>query len=388
MAQQFSQFEVSQNGRYYSTYGGNPTPASMPVAAMDCSGPDCQVVGSVPAETFAAPAGCASTGQVWTAACDGVDAGCVSACASDCYGGDAWAHFSTIYGGLLYLRPRNADVSYGVPIDGPIDSGPLTTPIQVGRVGVVDPDYDAGFEFGATLAVNAMTSIVANLVMLDTTTSNRLETDPPGVIRSLVSHPSSGSASADFLSAQADLDLQLDIVDVGMRHLFVGGQVFAVNYSVGARYARLEQSFAALFSNNGREQVRTNIDFDGGGFRLGLDAERYACGQPWRLYARSAASFVAGKFQANYFQGQSFDPDVVDTKWEAGRVVPILDLELGGGWCGPGGRLRLSAGYVFSAWFNTVVTQEYIRAVQQNDFLELGDTLTFDGLVARAELRF
>ena len=354
----------------------------MPVAAMDCSGPDCQVVGTVPVEAFPSSTQYETGGPLWSPACDVVDAGCVSACASDCYGGDAWSHFSTIYGGVLYLRPRNMDVAYAVPIDGPIDSGPLDTPIQVGRVGVVDPDYEAGFEFGATLAVNAMTSIVANLVMLDTNTSNRLETAPPDVIRSLVSHPSSGSASTDFLSSQADLDLQMDIVDVGMRHLFVGGQVFAVNYTVGARYARLEQSFDALFRNNGQEQVSTNIDFDGGGIRLGLDAERRACGRPWWLYARSAASFVAGKFQANYFQGQSFDPEVVDTRWEAGRVVPMLDLELGGGWVGPGGRMRLSAGYLFSAWFNTVMTQDFIHSVQQNNFLDLGDTLTFDGLVA------
>ena len=53
-----------------------------------------------------------------------------------------------------------------------------------------------------------------------------------------------------------------------------------------------------------------------------------------------------------------------------------------------GRRVQLTAGYVFSAWFNTVKTQEFIRSVQQNDFLDLGDTLTFDGLVARAELRF
>ena len=83
-----------------------------------------------------------------------------------------------------------------------------------------------------------------------------------------------------------------------------------------------------------------------------------------------------------------FDPVVVNTDWEIGRVVPILDLELGGGWCSPKGRVRLSAGYVISAWFNTVKTQDFIDAVQQNVFRDVSSTISFDGLVARAELRF
>ena len=190
---------------------------------------------------------------------------------------------------------------------------------------------------GANLAINAMTSILLNMTMFDSKTASRLETSPPHVIRSLVSHPSSTSAATDFLSSQAQSELQLDTVDLGLRHLFVGGDVFAVNYSVAARYARLEQSFDSTFLNNGQEQVSTDIDFDGAGLRLGLEAERHACGRPLRLYTRCAASFLAGKFQGSYFQGQSFDPTVVSTQWEAGRIVPILDLEVGGGWCSPGG---------------------------------------------------
>jgi len=35
-----------------------------------------------------------------------------------------------------------------------------------------------------------------------------------------------------------------------------------------------------------------------------------------------------------------------------------------------------------------VMTDEFIHAVQTNNFVDLGDTLTFDGLVVRAECRF
>jgi hypothetical protein len=375
---------------YFQQFGDlTPAPAVIP-AAMDCTGPECQAIGSVPTpEILSSSGACDLGGAGCSAGLAPMEMGevidCDSACFQEC---DAWAHFTSIYGGLLYLRPRNADVAYGVPIDGPVDAIPGNNPIQIGPVGMIDPDYDLGFQVGANLAINAMSSIVVDLMMFDGKTSSQIETAPPDVIRSLVSHPSSTSAATDFLAAQADLEVQLDTFDLGLRHLFVGGQVFAVNYSVAARYARLEQAFGSQFINNGEELVHTDIDFDGVGLRLGVDAERHACGRPWRLYGRCAASFLAGKFQASYFQGQSFDPNVVDTSWEAGRIVPVLDLELGAGWSSPAGRVQLTAGYVFSAWLNTVTTQEFIHAVQQNDFLDLGDSLTFDGLVARAELRF
>jgi hypothetical protein len=41
-----------------------------------------------------------------------------------------------------------------------------------------------------------------------------------------------------------------------------------------------------------------------------------------------------------------------------------------------------------AAWFNSATTNEFIRAVQQSNYVNLGDTLTFDGFVSRAELRW
>jgi tripartite-type tricarboxylate transporter receptor subunit TctC len=78
----------------------------------------------------------------------------------------------------------------------------------------------------------------------------------------------------------------------------------------------------------------------------------------------------------------------VDTGWKAGRVVPICDLEIGGGFYSPCGTYRATVGYVFSAWGNVVKTQDWIQAVQTNSYNNLGNTMTFDGLVARIEARF
>ena len=365
------------------------------------------------------PAGCNDCGELWTGACSeprgrllhrgGVMTQCDSDCgpaACDSLGGGAscvgicgdqaacgggcgiWAHTSSVSASFLYLRPRNADIAYAVPIDGPIAQAPANNPIQIGGVGVVDPGYETAFGASVNLALNSMTSLYGEVMVLDSSSRDQIATSAPNVLRSIVSHPSSASIATDFLSGSAHLDLDLETFDLGIRHLFVGGKVFAVNYFVGARYARLEQMFDATFLANGSETVRTDVDFDGVGPRLGFEAERQSCHSRLRLYTRASASFLAGRFQANYFQGGSFDPTVVETDWEAGRVVPVLDIELGGGWSTRNDRFRVSAGYLVSSWFNSVKTENFIRSVQNNDFIDLHDTITFDGLRVQAEFRF
>ncbi len=326
--------------------------------------------------------GCSTCGDAW-GTCE-----CPDACADAC---DCCYHCGpcvSVYGAYLYLRPRDADVSYGVPIDGPITAPPANNPIQIGRVGIVDPDYSSGVYTGMSFAWDACTSIDIRYTMFENQTRDHVGTEAPNVIRSIVSHPSSASAATDFLTASAQLDIDFDLADVALRKLWVSGCNYTLNFTRGIRYANLDQRFGSEFVNNGTENVATDIDFDGGGFRLGLEAERFSCHKSISLFARGYASFLAGRFRANYLQTQSFDPVVVDTEWEAGRIVPILDVELGANWTSQCGHWRLGAGYSFSSWFNTVKTDEFVSAVQTNQFQDLGDTLTFDGFMGHAEYRF
>ena len=43
---------------------------------------------------------------------------------------------------------------------------------------------------------------------------------------------------------------------------------------------------------------------------------------------------------------------------------------------------------MYSAWTNMVQTDEWIQGVHQNNFIDMADTSTFDGLTARVEVRF
>ncbi len=97
---------------------------------------------------------------------------------------------------------------------------------------------------------------------------------------------------------------------------------------------------------------------------------------------------MAGTFRCAYSQTSGLLGPLVDTGYPADRVLPIIDSELGTGLSLWNDKLRITAGYSFSGWFNTVRTDQFIAAVQSNNFSGMSSTLTFDGFVGRVELQY
>ncbi|RMF99318.1 MAG: hypothetical protein D6741_08710 [Planctomycetota bacterium] len=305
---------------------------------------------------------------------------CLPACESACPAvWQAWGEY-------LYLRPRDTEVPWGVAIDGRITDG--SVPIQVSPVATADIQYQSGFRVGFGRAIDNCASIGVSYTYFSSHEDDSIATASPYVIRSLVSHPSSQSAATDYLRGWASNDVDFETIDLDYRCLLRSTCDSSINWLIGARYAELEQDFLASFYNGGREDVSSTVNFSGAGLRIGLEGERHSLSTGLLVYGRSAASFVAGDTRAYYHQGQTYDSTVVDTAWKAGRIVSILDLELGIGWTSKNNCVLLSTGYAVSAWFNAVDNAEFIQGVQTNNFVGLGDAITFDGLVARAEIRF
>lgn len=304
-------------------------------------------------------------------------------CADDCLA--PWAHRSSIFGELLYLRARDAEVAYALPVD----SGAIPA-VPAGPVAIVDPDYSAGFRVGATCAIDDCSSFVLTYSRFQSTTFNDADVDAPLVLRSLLFHPATANAGSDFLDANASLDVDFDLVDLDYRAVWDAGDLWAVNYLLGVRYARLQQALDAEYLSTGStDTLFTDVIVEGVGLRAGIDGERHwpCCGL--FIYGKGTANILATDIRARYTQGSDLDPVIADTRWEAGRLVTVLDLELGTGWQSADGAWRLTAGYLISAWYNTIATDEWIEAVQRNNYSGLGDdTISFDGLTARAEYRF
>jgi hypothetical protein len=181
--------------------------------------------------------------------------------------------------------------------------------------------------------------------------------------------------------------VDFELFDIDYRAVWDAGDLWAINYLIGFRYAQLDQTFTGVFNNTGTlDLLNTRSTFEGAGVKLGLDAEKHACNSGLFIYGRTTASFIAGDTRARYFQSSDVDPSIVDTTWKAGRIVTILDLELGAGWQSPCGRWRINGGYLFASWYNVLPTDQWIRNVQTNDFVDDqhdNDAITFDGFTLR-----
>lgn len=301
-----------------------------------------------------------------------------------CYQG--WTHRYNVFGEFLYLRARNAEIAYAFRADDP-DAGDPAVPI--GRVGVVDPDFSSGFRVGAGVTLDETSSLQLSYTEFDESTPNTLIASGTDVIRPLVLQPLSPNALENFTDAAATQTLQFKLVDVDYRGLIAYSDIYKVNYLIGARYAKLDQDFEAGFNLGDIESVASTVNFDGGGLRFGLEAERYGNNNQLFVYGKTYASLIGGEFRANYLQSNPGDEDVAFTTFRAGRLVSIYDMEVGAGWANYCGNFRVSAGYTFSIWCNTLKNNEFINAVQTSNVVDLSDScrgmLSFDGFVVRTE---
>ena len=135
--------------------------------------------------------------------------------------------------------------------------------------------------------------------------------------------------------------------------------------------------------------MATQIDFDGVGIHFGLDGLKRRSGTGLLLYAKGDVSFVAGEFKADFRQTNQFGgAAVIGNDLADYRVVTILESELGLGWESNCGRLRVTGGYAVSGWLNTLTTGSYIDGVRAGSYTDLSETLAFNGLVSRVELRY
>jgi len=139
----------------------------------------------------------------------------------------------------------------------------------------------------------------------------------------------------------------------------------------------------------GLANVATEINVDGFGIGFGLDGMRRSATCGLLVYGRGSASFVSGEVKADYRQSTQFGPNsIVGNNLVDYRVLTILQTELGAGWQSQCGRVRVTAGYQFNGWFNSLTTGSYILGVQHREFHDLNETITFDGLVTRVLVQF
>jgi hypothetical protein len=286
------------------------------------------------------------------------------------------------FGEFLYWEVRGGDVAYAIPVDGTAIAA-----VQTGPAASVDSKFEPGFRVGVGYVLDGCSTLTGTYTFYRSTAEDDVTAPPGDVLRALTTFPGTLNAAADSLDASASFDIELHMVDLDYRWLLVDGDQFVLTALGGVRYADLMQEFRADYTVLGATTVTTDIDMIGFGPRLGLAFER-GIGRQYFGYGRGVANLLIGQFEAEYLQTHAFLGNQAFASFEEDRIVPVLELELGLGWQSSNGRVVLSAGYIVSAWFNMLTTPAWIDAVQETSFPNASETLTFDGLVARAEVRF
>lgn len=305
--------------------------------------------------------------------------------------GCGWCEGYFVFGEALLIRPRNAEVAYAVPIDSSVIANAASPIVPIGAVRVADPDYTPGFRVGFGRVVSPRSALSFSYTQYDRDTFDALSIGgPPGVVRSLVTHPNPLTVTGNGLDTAALLQTQMQLLDLDFKALFYATEQTELSGVVGARYGNLEQHLAVGFAPvTGFEEVLAESEFDGGGLKLGLEGLRRGLTHQFFAYGKGYASFLAGDFRTRYQFNTPTLANDVDTSLKVGRVVTMLDLETGIGWENFTGNLRFSMGYMFSSWLNVVKVDDYIHAVQQNNYTgsNLGSSsLTFDGVTGKIEL--
>jgi len=308
-------------------------------------------------------------------------------CDCDCCPDPLWCHRCGVFADFLYLRPGNIDYIYAVE-----QTGTLPTDSPTGPTGRVGFDAAPGYRLGANWAISDCSSIQASYTWFQDDTQSSITATPGTVLVFQPGVPSIPNVGASSILASARYNIRFQQADIDYRGLLYGTCNSAVNYFAGLRYANLKQDFHAeedVGAPTGLTQTNTHISFDGFGIGMGLDGMRRSAYTGLLVYGRSSASFVSGEFKATYRQLSQFGPNsVVGNNLVDYRVLTILQTELGLGWQSACGRVRVTAGYQFAGWFNSLTTGSYIPGVQNRQFNNLNETITFDGLVLRTLVQF
>ena len=295
----------------------------------------------------------------------------------------------SFFGEFLFLHPTGVDMAHAQQQNGLGGAG--TTPF--GYIGATDFHHEPGVKIGGDMAVSPTTSIAATYTYFESNAVSSV--DPPtipgggGAVGSLVHHPGAGlTASVAPVHARSVLDFQLADAEYRMR--LRQGPCYWINGGVGLRFAHLEQEFGqtGVFGGGqgGAIVTQSDIDFNGGGLKVGIDGGRNLGNRGFSVYGRAGVSPLVGEFNSRYSMfNDTTDTLLAQADWNDDRFVTLVDYEVGVAWSGPKRRWRFSTGYTATHWFNALTTASFIDNVQANNYVGGDQTISFDGLTARVE---
>lgn len=312
-----------------------------------------------------------------TSACCDLSACCCEPC-----------HCISVFGEYLLLYPTGIDL-----VDAARQNGVGAGAVPNGAAGVLNPESNGGFRAGVGFSLTPMSSLYGAYTFLETDDANTTTPTPGGganTVRSLVLFPSTAAAALGTAQLDSVYDVNFQLADVAFKTRLAGTSRDYLNMHVGGRYGHLDQDFSqtGTYGVVGTVNVDTEIDFDGGGVLLGLDTRVGIGRHGFGLYGDLFFSSLFGEFTSDYTQTNITAAAIeAQSSFTDNRVLPILQGQLGVDWVSANGGCMFRVGHMSSYWFNAVTTGEFIEGVQGTNFLDVNDSIAFQGLAAMVEFR-
>ena len=218
-----------------------------------------------------------------------------------------------IFGEVLYLNVRDAEVPFAVPQDG--IGLPGTTPM--GPVSSVEPDFELAFRVGVTWALGIDSHFGAAYSWYEADETATAEAAGANVINPLAMFPGTFNAGFTAQEATANQAIEFQLADLDYHAIAHKCERYWYGYFAGVRYATLDQQFDVTYPfalPDGTTTVTTNVDFNGIGLRLGLEGERqFTPNYKLVVYGIGTVNLLAGEFDASYVQVNQFGGTEVST---------------------------------------------------------------------------
>ncbi|MBI3831114.1 MAG: hypothetical protein HY291_16465 [Planctomycetes bacterium] len=307
-------------------------------------------------------------------------------------------------GELLYWKPVQDHQDFAV-IDIPSLSGANSTDFPVGNVKSLDLDWSAGFRLGLGYRLPTDGWDIMAQYTYYRSEDHKSLVDPADALHPSIWNDDAGNDQADL--ARARQDLRYDAVDLELGRRFKVSQTLSARLFGGfraawinndQRYNYFGDSFPAITASRLGGQLNEKNHFFGYGIRLGGEGD-WHLSRGFSFYGKAAGSLLVGQFDLKHFEAEdddgnnAFTPNEVDRliKDRITRVVPVVEIGAGVAWEKKllgNLNLKLSAGYEFTNYFNTVRRTMFTGDNGDAQITNTTDSLGFHGLTFRVKLDF
>jgi hypothetical protein len=278
----------------------------------------------------------------------------------------------------LLLQPHRRGLD--IAINDPINNG-----LPAGNIESVFPETDSGVRAGAgwNLCEHGW-AVAAHYTYFYSASVRTVAAAPTGTLYATTTHP----GVVDMVSsAFGDYRLKYQLFDLELGKNVEIGDDCVLWLSAGGRYAWIDQAFNVNYNGESAfaDQVRSPINFDGGGIRVGGEG-RWEIAHGFGIYASGYGSLLTGTFRTSLFESQNAGAaQITNISEKFRKVVPVAELGIGLTWHWENVHARI--GYEMADWFGMVDSPDIVHDFSNKLSHRVSD-LSLEGLAIRLAVGF